>query len=107
MCIRDRGQTVLVDFTADWCLTCQANKKTSIEIASVRDKIKSLGVVPFLADNTDENPAIISELAKYKRAGVPLVLVFPADPKAAPIVLPEVLTPTLVLEALDKASAGK
>lgn len=102
-----RGKPVLVDFTADWCLTCQANKKTSIEIPTVREKIKTLGIVPFLADNTDENPAIVSELAKYKRAGVPLVIVFPVDPGAAPIVLPEVLTPTIVLEALDKAAAAK
>jgi thiol:disulfide interchange protein DsbD len=104
---RAKGQTVLVDFTADWCLTCQANKKTSIEIASVREKIKSLKIVPFLADHTDENPAITAELAKYKRAGVPLVLVFPPDPEAEPIVLPEVLTPSLMLDALDKASSSR
>jgi thiol:disulfide interchange protein len=104
---RAQGKAAIVDFTADWCLTCQVNKKTSIEIPSVREKIKTLGVVPFLADNTDESPAITAELAKYKRAGVPLVVVFPADPNAAPIVLPEVLRPGLVLDALDKASANR
>jgi thiol:disulfide interchange protein DsbD len=104
---RAQGKAAIVDFTADWCLTCQVNKKTSIEIPAVREKITSLGVVPFLADNTDENPAITAELAKYKRAGVPLVVVFPADPNAPAIVLPEVLRPALVLEALDKAAANR
>jgi thiol:disulfide interchange protein DsbD len=104
---RAQGKAAIVDFTADWCLTCQVNKKTSIEIPSVREKIKMLGVVPFLADNTDENPAITAELARYKRAGVPLVVVFPSDPNAAPIVLPEVLRPGLVLEALDKATSTR
>jgi thiol:disulfide interchange protein len=104
---RAKGRPVLVDFTADWCLTCKANKKTSIEIPSVRQKIKELGVTPLLADNTDEDPEIVAELAKYQRAGVPLVLVFPADPKAPPIVLPEFLKPSLVLDALDKAAAAR
>jgi thiol:disulfide interchange protein/DsbC/DsbD-like thiol-disulfide interchange protein len=104
---RAKGKPVLVDFTADWCLTCKANKKTSIEIPTVRQKIKELGVTPLLADNTDEDPAIVAELAKYQRAGVPLVLVFPADPKAPPIVLPELLKPSLVLDALEKAAGKK
>jgi thiol:disulfide interchange protein DsbD len=104
---RAQGKAAIVDFTADWCLTCQVNKKTSIEIAAVREKIKTLNIVPFLADNTDENPAITTELAKYKRAGVPLVVVFPADPNAPAIVLPEVLRPGLVLDALDKATANR
>jgi thiol:disulfide interchange protein DsbD len=101
---RAKGQAVMVDFTADWCLTCQVNKKTSIEIPAVREKIKALGIAPFLADNTRESPLITAELQKYQRAGVPLVLIFPADPKAPAIVLPEVLTPSIMLNALDKAA---
>jgi thiol:disulfide interchange protein len=104
---RAKGHAVLVDFTADWCLTCQANKKTSIEIPSVREKIKALNVAPFLADNTLESAEITAEIQKYQRAGVPLVLVLPADANAPAIVLPELLTPNLVLEALEKAVGPK
>jgi thiol:disulfide interchange protein len=100
---REAGQPVLVDFTADWCLTCQVNKKTSIEIPSVRAKLKAIKAVALLGDHTQEDARITEELKRHERAGVPLVLVFPRDPKAPVIVLPEVLTPNIMLEALDKA----
>jgi len=101
---RAAGKVVLVDFTADWCLTCQVNKKTSIEISSVREKIKSLNAVALLGDYTHFPDAITTELNRYNRAGVPLVLVYPKSADAAAIVLPEVLTPGIVLDALDRAA---
>lgn len=101
---RSAGKIVLVDFTADWCVTCQANKKSSLEITSVRNKLKELGAVALLGDYTREDPRITEELKRFQRAGVPLVLVYPKDPNAEPIVLPELLTPGIVLEALDKAA---
>ena len=100
---RATGRPVLVDFTADWCLTCQVNKRTSIEVQSVRDKIKSLNVITLLADYTHFPDVITSELNHFNRAGVPLVLVYPKNPAANAIVLPEVLTPNVVLNALDRA----
>jgi thiol:disulfide interchange protein DsbD len=102
---RSEGHPVLVDFTADWCLTCQVNKKTSIEIPSVRAKLKELNAVAFIGDYTRTPENITMELQHYNRAGVPLVLVYPNDAGAPPIVLPEVLTPGIVLGALDRASS--
>lgn len=107
MAARKEGHVVFVDFTADWCTTCQWNKKTSIELDSVKQKLSDVNAVALLGDYTYEDPAIANELKKYKRAGVPLVLVFPADPNAEPIVLPEILTPSIVLEALEKAAPKK
>jgi len=100
---RAEGHPVIVDFTADWCLTCQVNKKTSIEIPSVRKKLKEINAVALLGDYTHFPDSITSELNRYNRAGVPLVLVYPKKPDAEPIVLPEVLTPGIVLDALDRA----
>jgi thiol:disulfide interchange protein DsbD len=101
---RAEGRIVLVDFTADWCFTCKANLKSSLEITATREKLKALNAVALLADNTLETPAIGAELKKFGRAGVPMVLVYPRDLKAEAILLPTLLTPNIVLEALDQAA---
>lgn len=101
---RAAGHPVLVDFTAKWCTTCLVNKKTSLEIAAVREKLKSINGVAFRADYTREDPLITAELQRFERAAVPLVLVFPPDRSQPPIILPEVLRPGVVLDALSKAA---
>ena len=101
---RAAGRPVFVDFTADWCLTCQANKRTSIEIPSVHAKLKDLNAVALLGDYTRVPENITAELSRFNRAGVPLVLVYPKKASEPPLVLPEVLTPGIVLRALEKAA---
>jgi thiol:disulfide interchange protein DsbD len=100
---RSEGRPVIVDFTADWCLTCQVNKKTSIEIPSVRAKLKECNATALLGDYTHFPDNITTELNRFNRAGVPLVLVYPKNPDASPMVLPEILTPGIVLDALNRA----
>ncbi|HEY9172602.1 MAG TPA: protein-disulfide reductase DsbD domain-containing protein [Verrucomicrobiae bacterium] len=101
---RAAGRPVLVDFTAKWCLTCQANKKFALEIPSVRAKLKQINAVALLGDYTRFPADITEELNRFQRAGVPLVLVYPRDATQPPLVLPEALTPGIVLEALKKAA---
>jgi thiol:disulfide interchange protein DsbD len=101
---RAAARPVFVDFTADWCLNCKLNFKSSINIPSVRKRLDEIKAVTLLGDFTRKNPAIAAELKRHERAGVPLVLVYPKDATKPPIVLPELLTPSIVLDALDQAA---
>jgi thiol:disulfide interchange protein DsbD len=95
-------QPVFVDFTADWCLTCQVNKRVAIETKAVAERFRELGVIPLLADWTQPNPEIAEALRELGRSGVPAYVFYPADRLKPPVILPEVLTPQVVLNALEK-----
>lgn len=101
---RQAGHPVLVDFTAKSCLTCQLNLAGSIDIPAVRAKLKQTGATDFKADYTFDDPAIARVLRQYNRSGVPLVLVYSKNASEEPQVLPTILTPAIVLDALDKAT---
>lgn len=98
-----QGYTVYVDFTAKWCATCQTNKATVLKQDPVKSKLKEMNVVMVEADFTRRNPQIMQALRARKRAGVPLNIIVPAGRAADEIVLPELLTSGIVLEALQKA----
>ena len=98
------NKTVFIDFTAEWCLTCKVNEKTVLADEQVIQRFKSAGIVPFRADWTTRNPDITRLLSKFGRSGVPLYVIFPAGKVNQPIVLPEVITSGIVIEAIDKAS---
>lgn len=99
---RAENRPVVVDFTAKWCPTCNAIVKPTLESQAVVQKLKSINAVPLLADYTLQPPAITAELRRFGRAGVPLVLVYPKEPSAPPIVF-DLVTPSTLLDALDRA----
>jgi len=103
--LAEKGMTVFVDYTATWCVTCQANKKATMESAEVRKKMDELGVVPIKGDNTRKDPEILKVLKAFGSAGVPLNIIYPAGKPDEPIVLPVQLVGRigLVLEKLDEA----
>jgi thiol:disulfide interchange protein DsbD len=94
-----QGNPVLVDFTAAWCISCQANKKLVLERDVVRRSFASQGVTLLRADWTRRDPAITAELARFGRNGVPLYLVYHSL-EQPPLMLPELLTVDVVLAAI-------
>lgn len=93
------GKIAYVDFTARWCFTCQTNKAAVFGSSDVKKFIRDRNVVLFKADWTNQDPQITTELAKFNRSAVPFNLVY--KPGAdEPLILPELLTPGIVLDAL-------
>jgi len=96
------GKPVFVDFTAAWCVTCQVNKQTVLQTASMDQAFAASGVVRMRADWTNRDEAITRELARFNRNGVPLYVLF--DPQGQAHVLPEILTERTLREALSRLS---
>jgi thiol:disulfide interchange protein/DsbC/DsbD-like thiol-disulfide interchange protein len=98
-----QGRSVFVDFTAAWCLTCKFNEANVLEAAAVRDAFQRHSVVKIKADWTNADPAITKILKQFGRPGVPMYVLYPGK-NAEPILFPELLTQSLVLEKLANLS---
>ena len=95
------GRPVLVDFTASWCLSCQVNERVALEQPSVQKALGDSNVALFKADWTRYDDNITQALAAMGRSGVPAYALY-APGQSAPELLPETLTPGIVLDALGK-----
>ncbi|MEI6342446.1 MAG: protein-disulfide reductase DsbD domain-containing protein [Verrucomicrobiota bacterium] len=100
---RASGKPILVDFTADYCTTCNSNLRLAIEVPAVIQRIQETGTLVFMADFSRNDPRIAAVLQAYQRPGVPLVLVYPAHPTSPPKALPELLRESIVLDAINWA----
>lgn len=94
-------QPVFVDFTADWCLSCQVNQRLVLDRADVQKRLKNSGLLLLKADWTHHDPAITEALRKLGRSGIPTYAIYSGQPGTEPILLPEVITPSIVFAALD------
>jgi thiol:disulfide interchange protein DsbD len=101
---RAAGHAVFVDFTAEWCLNCKVNERLTLSKQEVKDAFEAHQVVLMKADWTNGDPAITAELNRFGRVGVPFYLLYTPD-SADALVFPELLTPRIVLDALEKLPA--
>lgn len=100
--LRSEGRIVYVDFTARWCATCQTNKRLVFHDDDVLKYFATHKIATLRADWTNQDPRITAALASYGRSAVPFNLIWMPG-RAQPIVLPEILTATTVLDALRQS----
>ncbi|WP_213807042.1 thioredoxin family protein [Granulicella sp. dw_53] len=99
---RSSGHPVFIDFTAAWCLSCQVNERLVLKSAEVQKQFTAHNVTLLKADWTQYDPEITKQLAAVNRSGVPTYVIYPTSSQAMPDVLPEVLTKSIVVDALAK-----
>jgi thiol:disulfide interchange protein DsbD len=101
------GRPLLINFTASWCLTCLVNERNAFSDEAVQAVFRDKGVTLMKGDWTNRDPAITKALSAFGRAGVPLYVVYNAKPGSSePLVLPQLLTPTVVHDAFVDSSAS-
>jgi len=100
-----QGRPVLVDFTASWCLSCQVNERVALEQPSVQKAFQDANVALLKADWTRGDDAITQTLASLGRSGVPAYALY-VPGEAQPRLLPEALTPGIVIDAVANLPKG-
>ena len=97
------NRPVFVNMTAAWCITCLVNEQAALSSAAVKAAFADRNIAYLKGDWTNRNPEITRVLEKHGRSGVPLYLLYAGD--SEPIVLPQILTPAIVLGEIDRISS--
>jgi thiol:disulfide interchange protein DsbD len=105
--LQAQGKPVFVNFTAAWCITCIANERVALSREEVTTAFGARGVVSLKADWTNRDATIAKALAEHGRAGVPLYLFYPGARGAPAEILPQLLTPDMLVAAADRASGNR
>jgi len=103
--LQQEGKTVLVDFTASWCLTCKTNEYRALNTHGTKAVVDELGIIPLIADKTHESPEIDQMLAELNNAsgGIPYLAIFPANNPGKPILLDGLISESQLIEKLREA----
>lgn len=100
--LRAEGRPVFIDFTAAWCLTCKVNERVAFSSAEVSRIAGERKIAMLKADWTNRDAAITRALSSFGRSGVPLYVLYEGDPSASPRLLPEILTPGILIETFSQ-----
>jgi len=101
--LRKAGHYVFVDFTAAWCMTCQANERAVLNSQKVKELFVRNNVVKIVVDWTNRDAHTAEILAKFGRVGVPLYLLYSPDLNQEVEILPAILTYNILSKKIDKS----
>lgn len=102
--LRAESTPVFIDLTADWCITCKVNERVALSSDKFFNAANEFGVVLMKGDYTNADPLITALLEKYERNGVPLYLMYPSDNTKDAEILPQILTTSMVINAMELGS---
>ncbi|QDU28012.1 Thiol:disulfide interchange protein DsbD precursor [Anatilimnocola aggregata] len=105
--LQQENRTILVDFTADWCVNCQTNLKFAIERSDVKQLVEQNKVVAVKADWTNPNPELEATLKGLRMRQIPVLAIYPAGKPEDVIVIDGILTKDQVIAAIQKAGPSK
>ncbi len=101
------GNTVMIDFTANWCQNCKLNLIRAIETKKVKELVESANIVPMVADLTNRQPELFAKLRELNSISIPLIAIYTGGDLEHPIILRDLITESQVLEALETAGPSK
>ena len=98
-----QGKTVLLDFSAKWCVNCLVNLETAIDTRQTRELVEELDVIVMYADWTNHDPEVTQKLEELNSKSIPMLAIYPGDRPGDPIILRDLVTQSTVLSALRSA----
>lgn len=99
--LQAEGRPVFVNMTAAWCITCLANEQTTLGTERVLQAMIDNDVTYLKGDWTNEDPEITAVLERFNRPSVPLYVFYPGDTSREPVILPQILTPGIVVKTFE------
>ena len=101
----NKNKVILVDVTADWCVTCQFNKITTLNSKSLINFINENEVVTLRSDWTNKNIEIFEYIKRFNRYGIPVNIIYGPNNKNG-ILLPEIISKDTVMNELIKVNSN-
>ncbi|WP_390889029.1 protein-disulfide reductase DsbD family protein [Rhodopirellula halodulae] len=105
--LQAEGRTVMIDFTAKWCVNCIVNYNVALNTEPTRQLIEELDAVPMLADWTDQDEEIEAKLKELQSRSIPILAIYPGKSPEEPIVLRDLVSQQMVLDALKEAGPSQ